>query len=243
MPQRHNFAIDWWQLAADKSPTAIAFVGVDDRFNYCNQAWCELVGWSESELLEKRWQDITLAGDVGGDQGETGAVKDGDKSEYYLEKQYKRKDGRQVPIGLYVHRFPSYGPHEGYVVFASELGSAELRQLRAEFEELQALVAELKAGRLKLGQVEHKLATQGKELKNLWSLMQGISSKSPTITVGDQTGGDRTGRDKISNDTKIIVVVAVVLCATLLGTVALFLGGQLEWRGGGQQIEINSIEE
>lgn len=235
-----DHTIDWWKVACTASPTAIAFVSTSDRFKFANNAWCRLVGWSESELLQKRWQDITAVDDVGGDQGETEHVKDGDKAEYYLEKNYIRKDGTRTPIGLYVHRFPPYGDQKGYVVFAVPLGSAELRKLRAEFAALEQTVEKLEAGRLEVKELQAKIAGQDAEIKTVWSTVHSMLGKSNITThVGDHTGGDKSGRDKTINDTKIIAIVALVLCISITAVVVALLGGNLKWDGGGQQIEIN----
>lgn len=100
---------DWWELACQKIPHPLACVSVDGDFIWVNDAFCRLVGYSSFELTEKKWQDITKVSDIGSDELSVNKVVVGERDEYYLEKQYVRKNGDFINVGVFVHRFPNAG--------------------------------------------------------------------------------------------------------------------------------------
>jgi len=57
------------------SETPMALVDLTDRFVRCNQAFCSIVGYSESELQLRKWTDITHPDDLAGDIASTVARK------------------------------------------------------------------------------------------------------------------------------------------------------------------------
>lgn len=120
-------------------PFPLACVGLDDRFIWVNEAWSRLVGYSSAELKQKRWQDITKVEDVGGDQGSVKDIDAGTIEEYYLEKTYIRKNGAEIPIGLYVHRYPFQGDVECYIVAAQSIeDSSKMEIIHAQLAEFAA---------------------------------------------------------------------------------------------------------
>jgi diguanylate cyclase (GGDEF)-like protein/PAS domain S-box-containing protein len=78
----------------------IAHVGRGGRFIYANPQLCEMLGYSEAELLELTVADITHPDDAGAtdelrEQLRAGAIKS-----FKLEKRYLRKDGTPLWVGL-----------------------------------------------------------------------------------------------------------------------------------------------
>ena len=65
------------------------------RFTFVNPRYCEIVGYTQAELLEKRMQDITHPDDLPGnlEQFQRLALEGVD---FVIEKRYIRKDGRIV---------------------------------------------------------------------------------------------------------------------------------------------------
>jgi PAS domain S-box-containing protein len=76
---------------------SMAIVAVDGHYLQVNGAFCDLLGYSESELLQRRWQDVTYPDDV---------IEDVIEDEHFLpqnaasdsnyvqhEKRYLHKDG------------------------------------------------------------------------------------------------------------------------------------------------------
>jgi PAS domain S-box-containing protein len=84
------------------SAHGMAFVGLDGSWLRANRALCEMLGYSEQELLERKFADITHPDDVGTDLEQLRRMVDGEISSYHRIKRYQRKDGRVVWISLAV---------------------------------------------------------------------------------------------------------------------------------------------
>jgi len=85
------------------SETPMALVDLSDRFVRCNMAYCNLVGYAESELQIRKWQDITHPDDLAGDIASTVALRaNSDSDGYGLTKRYLTKDSRVVFVRLSV---------------------------------------------------------------------------------------------------------------------------------------------
>ena len=220
--QRLN-KIEWWKLACEKSPNPISFVGLDDRFIFCNKSWCQLLGYSEAELINKKWQDITKSEDIGIDQLETESIKNGLKEEYYLEKTYIKKNGTFVSVRLYVHRCPDTGSQDGYIVFADRLTSEEYEDLKSKFFDLQKIVLLLQQSSVtnefiseQMSIMEQKLE-HNKELTKLLAL-----TEKSSVNIGDRISGsysgNRAGRDNnlSSNNINLLLIVLVSVLITII---------------------------
>ena len=239
MPDRDDLQLEWWKLACGYNPDPISFVNVKSKFIFSNTAWCELVGWSESELREKTWMEITKHSDVGGDQAEVDKLISGEKKDYYIEKVYLRKDGSEVTVHLYVHRFPEYGDIEGFIVFARRRNSKEYEDLKSRFFELHKTVLLLQQNSLIYNSYSQKIEKIENELVFTKDILKVMMNKNGNINIGDQTGGDHIGRDKIANQSKMMMFLAGVCVFVTIALVVIVLGGQLNLRHNNSSIEIN----
>lgn len=221
MPNREDIKFEWWKLACEKSPSPIAFLCLDNKFIFCNNAWCKLLGYSESELKEKTWKDITKIEDIGSDQSEVDAIISGEKEEYYLEKSYIRKDRTSVSIKLYIHKYPESGDHEGYIAFAKRLTSEDYEDLKSKFLDLQKTVLILQQNAVasdfiaRQMQIIEQKVEQNKEIAKM-------AMERNNINIGDKFGdsGSKAGRDNISgsNNNNIILIISIVIFSFLLIT-------------------------
>ena len=78
----------------------MAIVGVDGRWLRVNQPLLNLVGYSEEELLQRTFQDITHPDDLDKNLSLMNQVLDNQIDTYEMEKRYFRKDGQIVWILL-----------------------------------------------------------------------------------------------------------------------------------------------
>ncbi|MFY0583225.1 PAS domain S-box protein [Cystobacter fuscus] len=78
----------------------MALVGLDGLFLNVNGSLCEIVGYSQKELLTKTFQDITWPEDLELDLANARRLLQGEISSYQLEKRYIHKDGHLVLILL-----------------------------------------------------------------------------------------------------------------------------------------------
>ena len=86
----------------EQAAVGIALVAPDGRWLRVNRRLCEILGYAESELLDKTFQDITHPDDLTSDLGYVRQMLAGEIAHYALEKRYIRKDGEPLWITLTV---------------------------------------------------------------------------------------------------------------------------------------------
>ena len=86
----------------EKAAVGIAHVGVEGNFIQINQIFCDIVGYSQQEMLKLTFQDLTHPDDLGPDLKNVQRLLDQDIETYSMEKRYIRKDKSIVWINLAV---------------------------------------------------------------------------------------------------------------------------------------------
>ncbi|HUO66549.1 MAG TPA: EAL domain-containing protein, partial [Gammaproteobacteria bacterium] len=88
------------------STMKLAAIGIahvnDGRFIYANPQLCEMLGYTEREMLGLSIQQISHPGDVTASDDLHARLRSGAISSFKLEKRYMRKDGTPVWVGLTV---------------------------------------------------------------------------------------------------------------------------------------------
>lgn len=253
MPSRDTIPVEQWRSACEIHHHPISFVDLNNRFVFCNSAFCQLVGWSESELRDRSWKDITKSPDVGADLDEVEAILNGIKKSSYMEKTYIRKSGEEVGVSINVHRFPDVGPQQGFICFADRKGSPELQQMEKKFTELQTtlvLVQSTQSGfnnlNAQLAEIARQLTQNTQDTKSARELAEQTllaSAGKGTVHVGHRTGGDYVGRDKSNNQQTLMITLAVVMVIGIVCIVLLQLGGIMRVQSGQHQVDIQSTQE
>ena len=80
----------------DDAAIGMALVGIDGRLLRVNRALCEIVGYSEEDLLEKTFQDITHPDDLEADLEYFRRMLAGEIRTYQMEKRYLHAEGHEV---------------------------------------------------------------------------------------------------------------------------------------------------
>lgn len=80
----------------DYTAVGIAMSDHTGRFLKVNRALCEMLGYSEAELLQMTSVDITLTNDRAVQSSYMGRLISGEMRSYVVEKRYRRKDGAMV---------------------------------------------------------------------------------------------------------------------------------------------------
>ncbi|MCR9264162.1 MAG: PAS domain S-box protein [Flavobacteriaceae bacterium] len=93
---------DSLQGAFENSSVGMALVGMDGRFIQVNQSLCNSLGYTNSELLQLTFQDITHPDDLEIDLALLREVVEGKRSTYQIEKRYFDKKGQLVYVLLTV---------------------------------------------------------------------------------------------------------------------------------------------
>lgn len=91
------------ELLFEQSPTGIALVHAQGYFLLVNQTFCDLVGYSSTELVRRRkYQDITHPEDVDAATAESDRLLSGESDAYRLLKRYLHKRGNAVWVQIQV---------------------------------------------------------------------------------------------------------------------------------------------
>jgi diguanylate cyclase (GGDEF)-like protein/PAS domain S-box-containing protein len=114
----------------------MALVAPDGRFLQVNRSLCRTVGYSEEELLEKTFRDITHPKDLESDVEQIRRMLSGEIETYQKEKRYFHKDGHVVWVLLNVSLVHGEGGEPLYFISQiqdiTERVRAEERLRRAE---------------------------------------------------------------------------------------------------------------
>lgn len=89
----HRESEERFQMTFDEAPSGIAHTGLDGRVLMVNRRLCEMLGYSEAELLRMRSADITFAEDIDATQKLRRRAIAGKSGTPSVEKRYVRKDG------------------------------------------------------------------------------------------------------------------------------------------------------
>lgn len=84
----------------EKSIIGLAKLDKFGMFLKANPAFCDLVGYSESELQTKKWQDITHPDDTAGGEKMFGRIIHGEIAQYTMEKRYITKRGLVIWVSV-----------------------------------------------------------------------------------------------------------------------------------------------
>ncbi len=91
-----------FRKAFQYSAIGMALVGLDGQWLKVNHSLCQMIGYSEQELLSRTFQDITHPDDLDADLDFVAQLLAGKTDHYQMEKRYFHKDGHIVWIRLSV---------------------------------------------------------------------------------------------------------------------------------------------
>jgi PAS domain S-box-containing protein len=167
---------EWWKRAAEVVPYGVACVDLDDTFLYVNQCFCQMLGYSQMELVGRTWMSITDDENVGGYLKSAEELKRSEVRDYYtLQSRYIHRDGRRIDAQLLVHSF-----HDGvrltlFIVCAGPVMTTEEFFIRYESK----MSRELDVVREELRKVQDERAFRLRVfafLKEWWFLVAGAAT-------------------------------------------------------------------
>jgi len=88
--------------AFDSAPIGMAIVDLEGRYLQVNRALCEILGYSEDELLAATYKDITYPEDEEISLEYARRIEEGEIDTYHLEKRYVHAEGHPVWVSLSV---------------------------------------------------------------------------------------------------------------------------------------------
>lgn len=120
---RHREAL--YRATFEEAAVGIAHVAPDGRYMRVNARFCDLVGYTEQELQQMRFQDLTHPDEVERDAQQVESMLSGDRDTYYVEKRYVRKDGDTVWVNLSASAVRTEdGAVERFVVVVEDISAA-----------------------------------------------------------------------------------------------------------------------
>lgn len=131
----------------DSAPVGIAIANAGGRYLMVNRAQCEMLGYSEAELLQRSYADITHPDDVQTNLDLGARLQDGEISIGSIEKRYVRKDGTSfwvlLTIGLVRTAEGKVIGSVGVAQDVTERREAEARRLEYARQQRDTLVREV----------------------------------------------------------------------------------------------------
>jgi PAS domain S-box-containing protein len=98
-----------WRTAFESSAIGITMADLAGRFFAANSVFRNMLGYTESELYELTYLDVTYEEDRKTNQELVGELMEGKRQHFQIEKRYCRKDGTLVWVRNYVSRVPGMG--------------------------------------------------------------------------------------------------------------------------------------
>src|ERR1700730_151619 len=91
--------------AFENAPIGMALVGIDGNWLKVNQELCRITGYSEKELTNTTFQEITHPEDLSEDLRLLEVLINGEINSFQIEKRYFHKAGHAVWVLLSVSSF------------------------------------------------------------------------------------------------------------------------------------------
>ena len=164
----------------ENSPIGKSITGTDGSL-HINKAFCEIVGYSEEELLTKKWTEISYPEDMQKSDAMLQSLMNGEKEKVSFEKRYIHKSGKTVwvDISIYLQRDIENKPQ----FFITAIIDITERK-NYENELIKAKEKAEESDRLKsafLTNMSHEIRTPMNGILGFAELL-----KEPTLTIEDQ---------------------------------------------------------
>ena len=153
-------------ISIDHAPIGMSIVDNDNRMVRVNGALCRFLGYTEQELMDRDWHELTHPDDVTIGASEIAELFAGERAAFAVEKRYLRADGRPVwaQVNVSLLRGPDGAPlfrlTQHVDIDARKQQEQHLRELA---DAQQAVAAELRrVAELKsvfLDAISHELRT------------------------------------------------------------------------------------
>ncbi len=122
--------------AFENAPIGVALVSTDGHWIKVNRALCELVGYSETELLAASFQDITHPDDLEMDLEYARQMLAREINSYQMEKRYVHAQGHLITVILSVSLVPdSQGQPAYFISQIQDITSRREAELKIRFNE------------------------------------------------------------------------------------------------------------
>ena len=115
---------------------------IDGKYMQMNQKYCDIVGYSDAELLSKSFAEVTYPDDLVIDNDNTRRLLSGEIQTFVIEKRYIRKDGQIVWTNLAVSLARDIlGEPQYYIGVIQDISDRKIAEQNLQSERLRLQVA------------------------------------------------------------------------------------------------------
>jgi diguanylate cyclase (GGDEF)-like protein/PAS domain S-box-containing protein len=148
-----------FRTAFEDAPIGVALIGLNGRYLRVNRALCEMVGYSEEELLEKTALDLTHPDDLRATAERMRQVLEEGPGSYTIEKRYVCADGQVVWILSSVSLIQDpQGKPSHFISLAQDISDRKALEEQLKHRAFHDSLTELPNHALFLDRLEHVLA-------------------------------------------------------------------------------------
>src|SRR5215471_20308499 len=98
-----------WRAAFENSAIGVIMADFTGRYFAANSAFLNMLGYTESELYQLTFLDVTYEGDRKANLELIGELLEGERQYFQLEKRYSRRDGTLLWVRTNVSLVPGIG--------------------------------------------------------------------------------------------------------------------------------------
>ncbi|MGB9937865.1 MAG: PAS domain S-box protein [Methanobacterium sp.] len=169
-----------FKLTFDQSPLGAAIVATDFSHLRINEALCNILGYSEEELLKMKFTDFTYFEDIDADIKQSERVASGEIDHFNMDKRYIRKDGEVIwgHVNVSVVRNPE-GEILYFLVMIEDINERKIAQEKLEQERirLQTILENLPIG-VYIGDKKGKAVFVNNAFYNIWGIHVPLSESA-----------------------------------------------------------------
>ena len=118
----------------NQAAVGIAHIAPDGKFIRINRRFCDTVGYTRDELLDRTFQEITYPDDLERTEEMVARIVDGEVASYTIEKRYLRKDRSVVWVDLTVALVRDIAGEPEYLISVIEEITARKQAEQALYE-------------------------------------------------------------------------------------------------------------
>lgn len=171
----------------DLASIGIALLSPQGGWLSVNRALCDIVGYTQEELMRKTFQDITHPDDLELDLRQLDQLRTGAIAQYQIEKRYIRKDGATVWVNLNVSSKRNPGGGIEYLI-------AVAKDIQAQ-KEAQAALETLHAD------LEQRVAARTGELREREAELRSVIENANDAYIGLDEKGEVTVWNRAAEET------------------------------------------
>jgi len=165
-----------FSAAFGQAPIGMALVSPEGRWLRVNNALCDLVGYSDTELQARTFQDITHPEDLDADLHNLRQMLAGDISSYQMEKRYIHASGRHANVLLSVSLVRDSRSAPRYII-------AQIQDITERKRASAALESSLREKEGLLKEVHHRVKNNLQVITSLLRIEAGRNAEPATRSV------------------------------------------------------------